>query len=40
MSDDFLTREHYGEAFWRRHHKAWRRSELNQREPLRGSRPC
>jgi hypothetical protein len=22
----------YGEAFWRAHHEAWRRSELNQRE--------
>ena len=27
-----LPRERYGEAFWRAHHEAWRRSELNQRE--------
>ena len=32
MSYDFLPRERYGEAFWRRHHEAWCRSELNQRE--------
>ena len=32
MSDDFLARARYGEAFWRRHHEAWCRSELNQRE--------
>jgi hypothetical protein len=25
-------RVRYGEAFWRAHHEAWRRSELNQRE--------
>jgi|HubBroStandDraft_3_1064219.scaffolds.fasta_scaffold120408_1 hypothetical protein len=25
-------RERYGEAFWRMHHEAWCRSELNQRE--------
>lgn len=25
-------RERYGEAFWRTHHEAWCRSELNQRE--------
>ena len=29
-------RERYGEAFWRAHHEAWGRSELNQRV-LRGS---
>jgi hypothetical protein len=23
---------YYGEAFWRTHHEAWRRSDLNQRE--------
>ena len=32
MSDEFVSRTRYGEAFWRAHHEAWRRSELNQRE--------
>ena len=32
MPDKLLTRERYGEAFWRKHHEAWRHSELNQRE--------
>jgi hypothetical protein len=32
MSDELLSRARYGEAFWRAHHEAWRRSELNQRE--------
>jgi len=32
MADEILTRTRYGEAFWRAHHEAWRRSELNQRE--------
>jgi hypothetical protein len=32
MSDEILSRARYGEAFWRAHHEAWRRSELNQRE--------
>ena len=33
MSDEIhYPRERYGEAFWRTHHEAWRRSELNQRE--------
>jgi hypothetical protein len=32
MSDELLSRGRYGEAFWRAHHEAWRRSELNQRE--------
>jgi hypothetical protein len=32
MSDKLLSRERYGEAFWRAHHEAWRHSELNQRE--------
>ena len=27
-----VLRERYGEAFWRTHHEAWCRSELNQRE--------
>lgn len=25
-------RKRYGEAFWRAHHEAWKRSGLNQRE--------
>jgi hypothetical protein len=32
MADESLPRERYGEAFWRAHHEAWRRSEFNQRE--------
>ena len=32
MSDKLLSRERYGEAFWRAHHEAWRHSELNQPE--------
>ncbi len=32
MADESLSRTRYGEAFWRAHHEAWRRSELNQRE--------
>jgi hypothetical protein len=32
MADEQLSRGRYGEAFWRAHHEAWRRSELNQRE--------
>jgi hypothetical protein len=32
MSDKPLSRVRYGEAFWRAHHEAWRRCELNQRE--------
>lgn len=32
MSDDFVSRARYGEAFWRAHHAAWHRSDLNQRE--------
>ena len=32
MSDDFVSRARYGEPFWRAHHVAWRRSDLNQRE--------
>jgi hypothetical protein len=27
MSDKLLSREPYGEAFWRAHHEAWRHSE-------------
>jgi hypothetical protein len=32
LADDFGRRIRYGEAFWRAHHEAWRRSMLNQRE--------
>ncbi len=32
MFEEMLSRVRYGEAFWRAHHEAWRRSELNQRE--------
>jgi hypothetical protein len=32
MADGRRSRERYGEAFWRAHHEAWQRSNLNQRE--------
>jgi hypothetical protein len=32
MTDDRQRRVRYGEAFWRAHHEAWQRSDLNQRE--------
>lgn len=32
MLDQSLPRARYGEAFWRAHHEAWKRSDLNQRE--------
>lgn len=32
MSEAFKRRRRYGEAFWRAHHEAWKRSDLNQRE--------
>jgi hypothetical protein len=32
MPDKVLTRERYGETFWRKHHEAWQQSTLNQRE--------
>ena len=32
MDDDRKPRARYGEAFWRAHHEAWQRSDLNQRE--------
>jgi hypothetical protein len=32
MSDGSRCQARYGEAFWRAHHEAWCRSELNQRE--------
>ena len=32
MSDWISSRERYGEAFWRAHHEAWKRSDLNQRQ--------
>ncbi len=30
--DEQGRRARYGEAFWRAHHEAWKRSDLNQRE--------
>jgi hypothetical protein len=30
--DESRPRVRYGEAFWRAHHEAWQRSDLNQRE--------
>jgi hypothetical protein len=32
MGEEFKRRVRYAEAFWRAHHEAWKRSELNQRE--------
>lgn len=32
MADDAKPRARYGETFWRAHHEAWKRSDLNQRE--------
>ena len=32
MADEHRARARYGEAFWRAHHEAWKRSDLNQRE--------
>ncbi len=32
MADEHRCRQRYGEAFWRAHHEAWKRSDLNQRE--------
>ena len=32
MAEDAVPRARYGEAFWRAHHEAWQRSDLNQRE--------
>ena len=32
MVDHYQSRVRYDEAFWRAHHEAWCRSELNQRE--------
>ena len=32
MADERQSRVRYGEAFWRAHHEAWQRSDLNQRE--------
>ena len=34
MSDEFLSRERHGEAFWRTHHEAWRRSEFEISESI------
>lgn len=32
MSEDFGRRRRFKEPFWRAHHEAWKRSDLNQRE--------
>ena len=32
MADHRAPRVRHGEAFWRAHHEAWKRSDLNQRE--------
>jgi len=32
MTDERRRRVRFGEAFWRAHHEAWQRSDLNQRE--------
>ena len=32
MADYSAPRARYGEVFWRTHHEAWKRSDLNQRE--------
>jgi Transposase len=32
MADESRPHIRYGETFWRAHHEAWRRSDLNQRE--------
>ena len=32
MAGEDRSRQRYGEAFWRAHHEAWKRSDLNQRE--------
>jgi hypothetical protein len=32
MADEHRPRQRHGEAFWRAHHEAWKRSDLNQRE--------
>jgi hypothetical protein len=32
MAVEHQPRQRYGETFWRAHHEAWKRSDLNQRE--------
>jgi len=32
MANEHQARQRYGEAFWRAHHEAWKRSDLNQRQ--------
>ncbi len=32
MADNAAPQARYGEAFWRAHHEAWQRSDLNQRQ--------
>ena len=40
MSDEFLSRARHGEAFWRAHHEAWRRSEWAWRREVRSLAPA
>ena len=32
MADEHRSRQRFGEDFWRAHHEAWKRSDLNQRQ--------
>ncbi len=32
MADEHRSWKRQGEAFWRAHHEAWKRSDLNQRQ--------
>ena len=32
MAGEQRPRQRYGEEFWRSHHEAWKRSDLNQRD--------
>jgi hypothetical protein len=32
MAGEYHPRQHFGEAFWRSHHEAWKRSDLNQQQ--------
>ena len=40
MASDHRRWTRQGEAFWRAHHEAWKRSDLNQRRVLRGAWPA
>lgn len=32
MADEHRCRQRHGRSFWRAHHEAWKRSDLNQRQ--------